>query len=216
MSPRHDNMGVLNKGWGICGFTSSLYALYEHNPSQRAGLSVGASTGSRVLAEIKAYLRMLQAAGRNDLLGEIETFTKSFGGNYSGFTIDSYISNINNIVNTVVDTSSYKHSIALPPHAVVDYLQRICQFKAAKVVGLNYDAPEMILGVCKTNMTMYGGLAHYLYLRDGTIYSWGKRFKGRDLNESVTLAGKSVGSTYTIGHKIAIGSRGFLGVHRSV
>ena len=28
-----EDMGVLNIGWGICGVTSSLYALHSHSPS---------------------------------------------------------------------------------------------------------------------------------------------------------------------------------------
>jgi hypothetical protein len=36
-----DAMGTLNSGWGICGFTSSLYALYQNNPTQRMKLAEG-------------------------------------------------------------------------------------------------------------------------------------------------------------------------------
>ena len=45
----HDN------NWGVCGFTSALYAFYEHNPTMRVELSGAAKVGTRVFAEIKSF-----------------------------------------------------------------------------------------------------------------------------------------------------------------
>src|SRR5262245_42480931 len=84
-----DLMGWTNAGWGVCGFTSSFYAMYELNPGKQ-GLLLGAGIAHKVLAEIKTYLMMLKAAGELTLLRDIEAFTASFSG-FEKFTIDSYI-----------------------------------------------------------------------------------------------------------------------------
>ncbi|HEX4135061.1 MAG TPA: hypothetical protein VHY84_10665 [Bryobacteraceae bacterium] len=200
MTPQ-DTMGVLNKKWGICGFTSSLYALYTNSPGQRLRLSQGASVTSRMLAEIKTYLVILQAAGRFDLLGSIEVFTQSFGGIFTDFTVPGYIARINNIVTlsdegleNLADEKIF--GIAMPPDAVVDYLQRICELRAARTVTT--DMPELILGLCSKDKVMYNGLAHYVYRLNGTVYSWGKQFP------SVEATAVSQRKDWTIGHRIAI------------
>ena len=204
--PRND-MGKMNIGWGICGFTSSLYALYEHNPTLRSSLAKGGKTGTRVLAEIKTYLRILQAEGETTVLSDIEKFTKSFGGKFANFTVDSYIESINEVVTSGANPNDDKYSVALPPGAVVDYLKRVCQFKDAKLVDLSAKGSEFILGVCGNDpKILYGGLEHYLYYLNGTIYSWGKTFTGKDLNEGVAKAAAEVKATWTIGYKIAIGA----------
>lgn len=87
-------MGTLNNRWGVCGFNSSLYALYEHNPRKRADLTSAAKVDTRVAAEIKTFLKMLQAEGNAKLLSDIEAFTRSFGGKRAGFTIAGYIQKI--------------------------------------------------------------------------------------------------------------------------
>src|SRR5687768_284235 len=115
--PKIDDMGVLNQGWGICGFSSSLYALYQNNPTQRLKLAEGGRTATMMLAEIKVYLKTLQIEERNDLLQAIQTFTRSFGKGFSGFTIDGYISEINKAKGGVVDTRDSKYGIAMPPDA---------------------------------------------------------------------------------------------------
>lgn len=196
-----DSMGVLNSGWGICGFTSSLYALYNNNPSQRPKLAQGAVTPTRMLAEIKTYLRMLQAEGRRDILDDIKTFTRTFGGVHKQFTVTRYIERINSTVTKGADPGNEKFGIALPPHAVVDYLERVCGFRSAKVVDLSHQANEMILGVYdkKSKMKMYGGLAHYLYSRNQKIFSWGQQFG--NVEQAMDTVG--VGKNWDVCRKIA-------------
>lgn len=181
-----DQMGKMNVHWGICGFTSALYALYHHSPSQhQARLSGGAATPTRMLAEIKTYLRMLQADGQTGLLDDIRDFTRSFGNEFKTFTIESYIQRINDAVQQSNVTSDKLFSIAMPPHAVADYLKRVCGFQNPQVVDASTNAAEAIVGVFKSAApgTKYGGLKHYLYRNNsavysGTdhIYSWGSRF----------------------------------------
>jgi hypothetical protein len=188
-----DDMGVLNEGWGICGFTSSLYALYSNNPTQQLKLAEGGRTPSMMLAEIKTFLKMLQGDERADLLQAIQTFTRSFKG-FSGFTIEGYIKEINQIrANQAVNTKDSKYGIALPPDAVVDYLKRLCDFKNAKIVELDSPSTEFIVGVATPSRPAgtYKGLAHYMYSSKGTIYSWGRQFKSiTDANKEFSLCYK--------------------------
>src|SRR5215472_16554911 len=112
-------MGWTNTGWGVCGFTSSFYAMYELNTGKQ-GLLLGAGIAHKVLAEIKTYLMMLKGAGELTLLHDITAFTASFSG-YKNFTIDNYIKYINNSVGRTEKQiiADSKYSIAMPPQAVV-------------------------------------------------------------------------------------------------
>jgi len=173
-----NSMGTLNEKWGICGFTSALYALYEHSPRQKQkGLAPAAETETRMLAEIKTFLRMLQADNRADLLNKIEMFTRSFGGKWAAFEIDKYIERINASVKVTNPANLGDFSIAMPPEALVDYLQRMCELKLAKILtGKESDPKELILGLSKSSMKMYNGLAHWVYQSNGIVYSWGQQF----------------------------------------
>lgn len=181
-------MGTLNNRWGVCGFNSSLYALYEHNPHLRAGLTSAAKIDTRVAAEIKSFLKMLEAEGNAQLLSDIESFTRSFGGQWVGFTIAGYIRTID--VEAAKEGGKFKAkmrpdlSIGLPPHAVVAYLREVTGFPGARVLteplGGNFvtgsSASEQIVGVRDPDMELYNGLAHYVYVNHGVVYSWGRQF----------------------------------------
>jgi hypothetical protein len=173
-----NSMGKLNTKWGICGFASALYALHEHSSmQQQKGLSSAAEVETRMLAEIKSYLRMLQADNRADLLNKIQIFTRSFGGQWAAFEIDKYIEKINASVKAANAASLGDFSIAMPPDAVVDYLKRMCDFKLARILTAKESDPkELILGVSKPDMKMYNGLAHWVYQLNGVVYSWGTQF----------------------------------------
>jgi hypothetical protein len=185
------SMGKTNAGWGVCGFTSSLYAMYHLNPTARPRL-INAPRPFTVLAEIKTYLEMLYAEGNTDLLDEIERFTRSFGvvdgTDFRVFTPRSYILYVNSAVDKYIDKMSDavdeaifndgKFSIALPPQAVVDYLKRIWRYNAkAEIID---GAGDGIVGVrdsSKDNKDkIYNGLVHYVYRKDQRIYSWGNSF----------------------------------------
>jgi hypothetical protein len=180
-----DLMGSTNNYWGVCGFTSSFYSMYELNPGKRA-LLVGAGIATKVLAEIKTYLMMLKAAGNVTLLNEIETFTKSFGVvgkcDFGTFTIDSYIQRINEAVTKSDDElkGNCYYSIAMPPDAVADYLRRMWEYDSeiSIISGGSGGTEDGIIGVNKANGTMklYDGLCHYMYRLGGKIYSWGRVF----------------------------------------
>lgn len=196
-----NEMGVTNVQHGVCGFTSSLYALYARSP--RPSLVKGAQIETRMMAEIKTYLTMLKADGRADLLAAIKEFTNSFPG-YGGFTIDGYIQQINAAVTQGVSN----FSIAMPPAVVVDYLQRACEFKTAKEVDLSAGGVEFILGVRDSNgkSDPLKGLIHWVYYLNGTVYSWGKQFPNGNEKDSVAAAGKSQSKTYQVVYKIVPGT----------
>jgi hypothetical protein len=183
-------MGITNAGWGICGFTSSFYAMYHMNPAARPML-INAPSPFSVLIEIKDYLEMLYAAKEVSLLDEIERFTRSFGMvdgfDFSTFTPRSYILYINasysKYINRTGDVDMSimgdpKFSIALPPQAVSDYLRRVWKYKS-EVHTFNTSA-DGIIGVKPTkgvvNATMYNGLVHYVYRKNLRYYSWGFSF----------------------------------------
>ncbi|CAH0991817.1 hypothetical protein SIN8267_01932 [Sinobacterium norvegicum] len=180
-SSARKSMGNANADWGVCGFTSSLYAMYEHNPSKRQQLN-NANTAFRVLAEIKSYLMMLKADGEQTLLNSIVDFTQSFGSPFDTFNIDTYIARINAAVNQSENAikADSLFGIAMPPEAVADYLKRIWQYDSTitTTVGGGTGNKDGILGVTSNNptMPMYHGLEHYLYRCKGVVYSWGDAY----------------------------------------
>jgi hypothetical protein len=176
-------MGSTNNNWGVCGFTSTFYSMYELNRGKR-GLLIGAGIATKVLAEIKTYLTMLKADGATGLLNEIEAFTKSFGkvgsADFSTFTIDGYIALVNRAVTRKEEDikGDPYYSIAMPPNAVVDYLRRIWDYESTLEVvsGGDGGGADGIIGVSKGLMPLYDGLCHWMYRFNGRIYSWGKVF----------------------------------------
>lgn len=194
-----NTMGKTNQNWGVCGFTSSLYALYSRGDDQeKKDLTKGADSYIRMAAEIKSYFKFLEADGAAKLLSDISSFTRSFEG-YEGFSIADY----NRKVDAIPKMKGGKlgdFSVGMPPHCVVDYLKRVCNFRNAAQVDLGSTKDELILGVDdpEGKMKMYSGLCHYLYQKGGKIYSWGGVFA------DVEAAGKSVDcSGWKICYKIS-------------
>src|SRR5262245_17193271 len=83
-------VGTRNTGWGVCGFTTSMYAMYAMNPAARPWL-INAARPFTVLAEIRGYLRLLKEFGGDKLIKDIETFTRTFGPTFASFTVNGYI-----------------------------------------------------------------------------------------------------------------------------
>jgi hypothetical protein len=174
-------LGVTNAKWGVCGFTSSFYAMYDLNPAARPNV-INATSAFTVLAEIKTYLALLKAAN-SPLLKEIRDFTRSFGG-FEQFSIDDYIANVNQAVDKSRSQvlADAKFSIALPPASVADYVRRIWGWKAS--VSEADPGGDGIIGVSSGRSTgflslfrkPYNGLEHYMYRHGSTIYSWGQSF----------------------------------------
>lgn len=185
------SLGKTNAGWGVCGFTSTFYAMYDLNHDLKGKL-VNATAEYRVLAEIKTYLMMLKAAGETGLLNGITAFTRKFGGRFSNFTIDGYIQHINGAAGSNLSANTIKKDslfgIAMPPSAVADYAKRVWGWDATVHEFPNCSSSgDGIIGVRVrgTGGGLFGtgflkpkeiGLVHYMYRGNGAIYSWGKKF----------------------------------------
>jgi hypothetical protein len=187
-------LGIRNSDWGVCGFTSCLYGLWDVlDKSKRSQLHGGTKT-YRLLAEIKTYLVMLQAEGETKLLNDIQTFCRKFGepdNDFGSFTVEKYISLVNGAVSKSENQikSDANYGIGMPPQAVVDYLQRMWEFNVTLKPGKDFSGPENgIIGVKNADKplsTLYDGLEHYMYRHNQKIYSWGDSF------DNVTQAAKA-------------------------
>jgi len=189
------SMGNLNRGWGICGFTSTFYAMYQANPATRGSL-INASSVFSVLYEISDYLKLLQSAG-SPLVNDITRFTRSFGKPFDTFSVPKYIQAIDKASTNMsrfislpslgvarIEESSMERNelfgIALPPQAVVDYIERVWKWRAGiteyGVGNMHDDAIVGVRDIKNTTLKMYHGLCHYLYRENNRFYSWGAEF----------------------------------------
>lgn len=195
-------MGKLNAGWGICGITSTFYAMYQTNPGKHSVL-INAPRPYTVLAEIKTFLATLRAEGKTDMVRDIEAFTRTFGvvngTDFSKFTVAGYIQYVNNSLSQYVNnvTSAVddaimrdnKFGIALPPEVVAHYARRVWGYTAT--AAMSDQGGDAIVGVKNgsrwfNGSRLYNGLIHYVYRKNGKIYSWGKEpfdtLKGANAN----------------------------------
>ena len=207
--------GLINNDHGICGIIAVLLALYYekkyHAPEgnghkvllSKVLTSYNAYRFSMwdepelpyILQEINFFLSSI--THDKELQDEIITFTKSFGGRFSLFSLGGY----EEAMREFESSHRYKTglSIAFPPNAVLKYLQfKGVHFIKPEEVENPVIIPESfspsnahILGLssehfCSGPITRpYNGLSHWVYEKGGTIYSWGQKFKGLDeLNKS--------------------------------
>lgn len=194
--PGIDDMGVANADHGICGFTSTLYMVHKHRPGLHAYLdrALGDQEGmrdTRLQAEIKTFLRMMQAKGAGRLLKEIQELTSSFPG-YKQWRIESYIDRINK------RQADADYSIAMPPRAVAEYVRTMWQMRAYIE---DRDVPgDAILGLTRTGMAnRWKNLAHYVFRdRNGRLYSWGEQF------DDLAAVNAAKGRDYSVVHRIML------------
>ncbi len=167
---------------GICGFASTLGALYENGMLTKSGSdSVGkGDLNTRVLASIVTYLRLLKSENNTQYLGEITSFTQCFPG-YEAFSIDKYIKKIESVAD---DPTNIKEdfSIAMPPNPVADFVRR----NGMKAVLVRGAKPELkanvILGLGdKTKLDKWDGLKHWVYRNKTTVYNYGEEYGSGDL-----------------------------------
>lgn len=171
-------MGVANYTQGICGITSCLYAIHEDRPVHHENLSHAlrpATMHTRLMAEIKTFLRMLHANGENGLLGKIETFTRSFHG-FGNWSLGKYMASINTVTHPQFgEIPSNYYSIALTPLAVQRYLSLM--WSVSSTLHRDYTArSHAILGLTdgKPPLTLEDNLKHYVYVDGGgRVHSWG-------------------------------------------
>lgn len=182
-------LGILNAGWGVCGFTGCFYGLWDVLEKTRRSQLMGGTKAHRLLAEIKSYLTMLQAEGKTELLNDITEFCRAFGeddNDFGSFTIENYIARINDSVSYTENQikKDENFGIGMPPHAVVDYLHRMWEYEVSvkKEPALS-GFKRGIIGVenvTKPLSPLYDGLEHYMYQHEQDIYSWGQKFSSVD------------------------------------
>lgn len=152
-----------NSDWGICGFTSCIGAMSEMGLLGASGVQKD-HLKTRLLAEIKSYLEMLRA-DESPLRWEIEKFTRTFKG-YENFSIVYFVADIN-----ANKDLTAKKGLAMPPHALVDYLQRCWDMKKAYLADPAAKLNNVILGLVKGKE-----LRHWVYKKDdGCVFNWGKK-----------------------------------------
>lgn len=168
-----DAMGIENDTHGICGFTSTLYALYHRRPSLQNRLDQAmddATRATRMMAEIKTFLRIMQAEGNQRILKAITELTRTFP-KYERWTVERYIRGISR------QTIANNYSIAMPPEATMEYMRTAWDMRP---VLSDTDQPgDVILGLTRTGAprNRWKNLAHYVFqAAGGTIYSWGDQF----------------------------------------
>lgn len=186
MSVTMRSMGLANADWGVCGFTSSFYAMWKLEPAARGRL-INAPRPFTVLAEIKTYLRMLQAEGNRVAINEIEAFCQSFGPGFDTFTVDDYCTLVSNAVgrSEAAIKGDFHFGIGMPPKWVADYLKRMWSYDSTiteippgsdsggdAIIGMVVKPGTLDPGGNVVN-TLYNRLVHYMYRRNGLIYSWG-------------------------------------------
>jgi len=209
------DFGLLNVKHGICGTIAVLLALYyekKFTPStegithtdllkdMRASYSAftqgtsGDTALPFIVQELMGFLTWV--INITHLANEILNFTRSFPG-YETFTFYEYLTEINKA------PCSTKLSIALPPNAVLAYLahKQIGVVYHRGVQNLTYvptvdtSSNPYILGLSSasfrgdTKPHPYNGLAHWVYMKDGKIYSWGQKFESLRALNSFCRAG---------------------------
>lgn len=190
--PGIDDMGIENATQGICGFTSTLYAVYMNRPQLRNRLEDAldqATRSTRLMAEIKTFLQMMKADGNDKILGQITALTRTFPG-YGGWSVDWYIKEINKL-------GVGNFSIAMPPEATMEYMRTAWDMRP--VLTSKVIPGDVILGLTRTGgpRNRWKNLAHYVYQSAaGRIYSWGEQFS--DLKEVNTQKGKDYSVVYRI------------------
>jgi hypothetical protein len=160
-----------NRNWGICGFVSVLASLYESDPKMKAKLNKildDKHFETRLLADIKTFLVMLQADDNTALLKEIEVFTGTF---HKGFKLDAFIKRINGVVNDK-ELLKDEFTLAMTEKSLLEYLKTNWELKATLTMGA---------GGAKKNKVILGlyegkALKHWVYKKsDAETYNWGEK-----------------------------------------
>jgi hypothetical protein len=190
-----DDMGAENAKQGICGFTSTLYAVFMSRPQlqNQLGAALDASTRrTRLMAEIKTFLQMMKAGENTDVLTQITELTRTFPG-YESWTVDSCIQEINKLAG-VGD-----FSVAMPPNATMEYMRTAWELRP--VLTDKVIPGDVILGLTRTGgpKNRWKNLAHYVFQSAaGKIYSWGEQF------DSLTDVNKQKSRDYSVVYRIMV------------
>lgn len=193
--PHMHTFGAVNIDQGICGFTSVIYAVYANCPHLHGSLdNASGHERTRLMAEIKTFLVLLRAMGKQPMLDEIQALTRSFSG-YGTWTIDSFIKQINDSAQPITTPApNVDFSIAMPPKPLMEYMRVCWDLNPVQETALHEGGGNVILGLtCEdAPVNAFGNLAHYVYKTpDGWIQSWGQEFeKIADLNGNFSIVSR--------------------------
>ena len=216
---RGRDLGLTNRRWGDCGFTSSFYAMWKLDPGSRPALQ-GMPHAFTVIEEIRKYLESLKTSGGFADLLKIESFCQSFGGVYSTFKIDNYIQKTHDARGKDENTLLGENfSIGMPPLSVKDYLLRVWKHES-EVIDCSItadDGADGIIGLCvppgtkgpdgTVVATQYNGLVHFIYRhKNKKYYSWGDA-PYSDLVSAANGGGLSCFANWYVGWLIKIGKK---------
>lgn len=193
-SPPIGLVGSVNAVHGVCGFTSTFTALYAQNPGKRPLLINGAPRVTRVLADIKVYLKLLEAAADGKaLLTEINQFNIDMYPQYPNLAaypwtnLADFIERIDDCVERLAMISTMEEDNAIlnkinftlfmPPRGVADFIRRSWGW-AATISELPTGLGEnCIVGVARPGVTNgYHDLVHWMYKRGAQYWSWGSLY----------------------------------------
>lgn len=208
------SVGSVNAVHGVCGFTSTLTAMYAQSPGTRGLLMNGAPRVTRVLADINTYLNMLRAANETGLREEIEAFNEEM---YPQIEVASgkakpvweglgkFVERINECVtllgtrttmeddNKVLNALDPSFTLYMSPRAVKDYVERIWGAAATLSELPSGLGPRCIVGVTRPGPTnRHRNLVHWMYKHNEDFWSWGYRY------DSVRAARDTYTVVYTI------------------
>lgn len=175
-------MGNVNARVGICGFVSALMAIHDAdglaNDMQGAVFQT-ATLPKRLCKEIQQFLQGLVGAGDRNLVHAIEDFTRSCGDQYASFSVTEYLNfDFDNISMENWQVVRDRFDIAMPPQAILRYLQNRWGLPAARMIGVGEDTEKYIVGVRDTSeeRERYNGLVHWMYVSNGRVFSWGEEY----------------------------------------
>jgi hypothetical protein len=124
------------------------------------------------MAEIKSFLVMMKADGKQGVLDQIAELTRTFP-NFAGWTVDDYIASIDR-------QAAANYSIAMPPESTMEYMRTAWKMRPGLVDMLRPGGGDAIFGLTRTGgpVNRWKNLAHYVYrAADGSLLSWGEKFK---------------------------------------
>lgn len=183
-----------NKVHGLCGFAAALMATN--------------GGGNRWFSDLKHIASSMQqffehcARSRVTMIAEIVNFTKAFKG-FETYDITGLIHGLERAAQGQPVTPK-QLSAAMTPNAVLYYLRNFRNCANARLVDPDERPQQCIVGLSdgSVSMNVHGGLAHWVYYRGGTLYSYGNAYGGGDLDAALKTFNAVEEENYDVSHII--------------
>lgn len=196
--PNINALGVINRPHGVCGFVACFQAYFDSASDTWKKTMMDCAVGEKNVAGIiVAFLRRAQEK-RPEVIGEIDLFTRSFGGKYKDFSCKKYIK--------AAHKPGASLDIAMPPSGVLRMLRDGLGMNSAALVDVDTPLERCIVGVTEPGHEegLHDGLRHWVYYSAGTVYSWGRTFNGGDLAEALADLKERGRGDFTVCQKIKL------------